>query len=137
MQKMTLRALRTNYSLTAKEVADKLGIHQQTLLKYENDSTDIPLSLLEKLAKYYGVNKDFIFLGKKFVLKQNFNKHLSAGQKGTIVKKIKKGFEKIRYSTERFEDQKGVIKMQLATFILLIAHMIINIIILIRLNKMD
>lgn len=38
---------------------------------------------------------------------------------------------------ERFEEQKGVIKMQLATFILLIAHMIMNIIILIRLNKMD
>ena len=35
------------------------------------------------------------------------------------------------------EEQKGERKMQLATFILLIAHMIMNIIILIRLNKMD
>ncbi|HEP1706414.1 TPA: helix-turn-helix transcriptional regulator, partial [Streptococcus pyogenes] len=53
MTKMTLRALRVNYSLSAKEVAQELGIHQQTLLKYEIDSTDIPFSLLNELANYY------------------------------------------------------------------------------------
>lgn len=77
MQKMTLRALRTNYSLTAKEVADELGIHQQTLLKYENDSSRIPINLLQELADFYEVDKDFIFLGKKYEL--NRNKRLSAG----------------------------------------------------------
>ncbi|HHK0343632.1 TPA: helix-turn-helix domain-containing protein, partial [Streptococcus pyogenes] len=50
MTKMTLRALRVNYSLSAKEVAQELGIHQQTLLKYEIDSTNIPFSLLNELA---------------------------------------------------------------------------------------
>lgn len=70
MTKMTLKALRANYDLSAKEVADKLHIHQQTLLKYEKDSTDIPMSLLNKLAELYNVDTDFIFLGKKFVLKQ-------------------------------------------------------------------
>lgn len=70
MTKMTLKALRANYDLSAKEVADKLHIHPQTLLKYENDSTDIPMSLLNKLAELYNVDTDFIFLGKKFVLKQ-------------------------------------------------------------------
>ena len=68
MQKMTLRALRINYNLSAKKVADKLGIHQQTLLKYEHDSSKIPMDLLEKLARLYNVEKDFIFLGKKYEL---------------------------------------------------------------------
>lgn len=76
MQKMTLRALRTNYSLSAKEVAEEIGIHHQTLLKYEHDSTRIPVNLLRKLADFYEVDPDFIFLGKKYEL--NRNKHLSA-----------------------------------------------------------
>lgn len=70
MQKMTLRALRVNYSLSAKEVATELGIHHQTLLKYEIDSTDIPYSLLNDLADFYQIGVDNIFLGNKFVLKQ-------------------------------------------------------------------
>ncbi|MBS4750351.1 helix-turn-helix transcriptional regulator [Carnobacteriaceae bacterium zg-ZUI78] len=77
MQKITLRALRANYSLSAKEVAKELGIHHQTLLKYENDSTDIPISLLETLANFYKVDKNTIFLGEKFVLKQTFKKMLA------------------------------------------------------------
>ena len=65
MQKMTLRAIRTNYSLSAKQVADRIGIHQQTLLKYEHDSSKIPVDLLNRLAEFYNVQTDFIFLGKK------------------------------------------------------------------------
>lgn len=61
MTKKTLKALRANYDLSAKEVADKLHIHQQMLLKYENDSTDIPMSLLNKLAELYNIDTDFIF----------------------------------------------------------------------------
>ena len=74
MQKMTLRALRTNYNLSAKEVANKLNIHQQTLLKYEHDSSKIPMDLLDKLARLYNVEKDFIFLGKKYELNHNLGK---------------------------------------------------------------
>lgn len=71
MQKMTLRALRANYGLTAKEVASEIDIHQQTLLKYENDSTKIPMDLLTKLADFYNVEIDNIFLGKKYDLKRS------------------------------------------------------------------
>lgn len=70
MQRMTLRAIRTNYSLTAKEVAEKVGIHQQTLLKYEHDSSKIPMDLLTKLADFYKVDLNFIFLGNKYDLNQ-------------------------------------------------------------------
>ena len=62
---LTLRALRTNYDLDAKTVAEANGITYQTLLKYENDSSNIPVSLLKSLSKYYKVPMDNIFLGKK------------------------------------------------------------------------
>ncbi|EGL48812.1 TPA: helix-turn-helix transcriptional regulator [Streptococcus pyogenes] len=68
MTKMTLRALRVNYSLSAKEVAQELGIHQQTLLKYEIDSSKIPVSLLNELADFYEVEVNNIFLGNKYDL---------------------------------------------------------------------
>nr|WP_306299863.1 MULTISPECIES: helix-turn-helix transcriptional regulator [unclassified Streptococcus] len=71
---MTLRALRVNYGLTAKEVASTVGIHYQTLLKYENDSTKIPMDLLSKLAVFYNVATDNIFLGRKYELIHNQSK---------------------------------------------------------------
>lgn len=68
MQQLTLKALRAQYDLTAKQVAEQVGVHQQTLLKYEHDSTKIPHDLLRKLADLYKVKTDYIFLGKKYEL---------------------------------------------------------------------
>ena len=76
--KMTLSALRENYSLNSLEASKDLGIHQQTLLKYEKDSTGIPVDLARKLADYYGVDLDDIFFFILYELKQTFinKKHL-------------------------------------------------------------
>ncbi|WP_279074539.1 helix-turn-helix domain-containing protein [Ligilactobacillus animalis] len=63
---MTLEAARVNAQLTQKEAAKKLGIHFQTLSKYENDSSNIPFSLLENASELYGIPLSFIFLGKKY-----------------------------------------------------------------------
>lgn len=70
MTKISLRALRTNKNLTAKQAAGKVGVHHQTLLKYEKDSSKIPLELLLELANLYQVSLDDIFLGKKYELNQ-------------------------------------------------------------------
>ena len=70
MSKFTLRAIRVNYNLSAHDVSNAVGIHYQTLLKYENDSTRIPLDLLKKLSDFYKVKMDDIFLGKKYELKR-------------------------------------------------------------------
>lgn len=70
MSKFTLRALRVNYNLSAQDVSDAMDIHPQTLLKYENDSSRIPLDLLQRLSNYYNVAMDDIFLGRKFDLKR-------------------------------------------------------------------
>ncbi len=64
--KITLEAARVNAQLTQKEAAKKLGIHFQTLSKYENDSSNIPFSLLENASELYGIPLSFIFLGKKY-----------------------------------------------------------------------
>ena len=67
----TLKALRANYDLSSTEVAVELGIHQQTLLKYERDSSKIPMDLLKKISEFYNVDMNDIFLGKKYELKRN------------------------------------------------------------------
>lgn len=66
MPKITLEAARVNAMMTQKEAAKKLGVHFQTLAKYENDSSNIPFSLLENASELYGIPLSFIFLGKKY-----------------------------------------------------------------------
>lgn len=65
---ISLTAARNNAGLTSKEAASLLGVHYQTLAKYENDSSDISMSLLHKLSVLYQVPTDYIFLGKKYDL---------------------------------------------------------------------
>lgn len=70
MVQITLEAARRNVGLTQKEVAEKVHRHQQTISKYEEDSTKIPLDLLMELSSLYGVELNNIFLGKKYELKR-------------------------------------------------------------------
>lgn len=66
MVQFTLEAARVNSGLNQKEASALLGIHHQTLSKYEKDSRNIPFSLLDKMSKLYKVPKDHIFLGIKY-----------------------------------------------------------------------
>jgi xre family toxin-antitoxin system, antitoxin component len=63
LTQISLKAARVNVNLTQKEVAEKLGVHQQTIAKYEKDSTKIPMNLLHQLSALYKVKLDHIFLG--------------------------------------------------------------------------
>lgn len=63
MTQISLKAARVNVNLTQKEVAEKLGVHHQTIAKYEKDSTKIPMDLLRQLSELYKVKLDHIFLG--------------------------------------------------------------------------
>lgn len=68
MIQLSLKSIRINAGFTRSEAADLLEIHDQTLGKYEKDSTNIPMSLLEKLSHLYQVPNDYIFLGKEYDL---------------------------------------------------------------------
>ncbi|WP_181880098.1 helix-turn-helix domain-containing protein [Enterococcus mundtii] len=65
---MSLRSARVNAGLTIKEAAKIIGIHHETLSKYEKDSSDIPMSLLNKLSNLYQIPTDYIFLGNRYEL---------------------------------------------------------------------
>ena len=57
---MRLKDLREDADLTQQQIADYLHIRQNTYSQYENQQRQIPLNLLIRLAKYYGVTTDYI-----------------------------------------------------------------------------
>lgn len=68
MSLFSLEACRKNAGLTLRNAAVYLGISYQTLSKYENDSSDIPMSLFNKMVELYQVDRNSIFLGNKYEL---------------------------------------------------------------------
>ena len=68
MIQLSLKAARINAGLKSTEAADLADIHHQTLSKYEKDSSNISVSLLEKLCSIYQIPEDIIFLGKEYDL---------------------------------------------------------------------
>ncbi|WP_431844502.1 helix-turn-helix transcriptional regulator [Lactococcus petauri] len=70
MPNISLKAARINSGLTQTEAAKLVGIHPQTLSKYENDSSEIRNSLVKDLAKIYSIPVDYIFLGENHDLKR-------------------------------------------------------------------
>lgn len=60
--KITLKALRVNAGLSQKEVAKKLGISNNTLIKWERYLSYPRVLQLDKMCKLYGCSMDDIFL---------------------------------------------------------------------------
>lgn len=53
--------LREDNDKTKKEIAEYLCCNRQVYARYENGFREIPVSMVIKLAKYYGVSTDYIF----------------------------------------------------------------------------
>ena len=63
---VTLEAARVNLGYKVRDAAPLLGIHHQTLYKYEKDSSNVPHSFIEKAQHLYKVPKDSIFFGPRY-----------------------------------------------------------------------
>jgi transcriptional regulator with XRE-family HTH domain len=66
--------IREGAGFTQKELAEMLCISDKSLWNYENDSSNIPNSVLSKIMFLFGLTYDQIFLGKKYdyiVFKKN------------------------------------------------------------------
>lgn len=57
---MRLKDLREDNDLKQADVAKILNIMQNTYSQYENQKREIPISLLWKLADYYGTTIDYL-----------------------------------------------------------------------------
>ncbi|WP_271002149.1 helix-turn-helix transcriptional regulator [Listeria seeligeri] len=62
---ITLKAARVNCGYTINEAAKLVGVHMQTLSKFEKDSSKMPLSLLKRVAELYHISEDNIFFGNE------------------------------------------------------------------------
>lgn len=56
-----LRSIRDRNNKTIEEVSHDLGIHYNTLSKYEKDSKDMQMGMLLKILNYYGINELIFF----------------------------------------------------------------------------
>ena len=61
-----IRSLRIDNGLTQKQVAQILGISQNTYSQYEVGILNYPVDAIVKLADYYGVSTDYL-LGRTTV----------------------------------------------------------------------
>ena len=60
MIELKLRALREDHDLTQAPLAELLQVHQTTYSDYERGKLNVPLSVLDRLADYYGVSVDYL-----------------------------------------------------------------------------
>lgn len=56
-----LKSLRTKKNQTIEEASRNIGIHPNTLSKYEKDASDMQLGILEKVLEYYGIDELIFF----------------------------------------------------------------------------
>lgn len=60
MYENRIRDLREDRDLAQKKVAEYLQVHQTTYSDYELGKLNVPVSVLHKLADFYGVSVDYL-----------------------------------------------------------------------------
>lgn len=65
-----IKSLRTKKNLTIEKASNDLGMHFNTLSKYEKDASDMQLGTLEKILNYYNVDELIFF---KVIREYNHN----------------------------------------------------------------
>lgn len=62
---ITLEAARINAGLSQKEAGKLFGVHYQTVEKWEDDNSQMPYAMIQKIPEIYGIPQKFIFFGAK------------------------------------------------------------------------
>lgn len=75
-QMMTLAALRKRMNLKQSDVAQKLGISRETVMKWERDSTDMPIKYMFVFSELYKYPMNGIFFGDSIAFSDNLKKEV-------------------------------------------------------------
>lgn len=71
MEKITLKAARVNAGLSQEELADKLGVHRQTIANFEREPEKISIKIAVELCDILGIGINEIFFSSNL---QNVDK---------------------------------------------------------------
>ena len=55
-----LKVLRSEFSITQKQLADVIGVSQQSINKYENHNIEPDIETLKRIADYFDTSIDFL-----------------------------------------------------------------------------
>lgn len=55
-----LRELRESKKLTQKQLAEKLGLNQQDISRYETEQIDLSTEMIRKFCEFFEVSSDFL-----------------------------------------------------------------------------
>ncbi|MEL0106598.1 MAG: helix-turn-helix domain-containing protein [Rhodospirillaceae bacterium] len=62
---VNLRKLRERHRLTAKDIAEVIGLRTDTILKYERGEREPSILTLIALSQYFGISMDLLVIGEK------------------------------------------------------------------------
>lgn len=104
-----LKNLRDNMELEQKEVADKIGVKNNTLSQYENGKREPDYDTLQKLASLYNVTIDYLITGKERV-KDKSNANLFFFDKDDLtdqdIEDIKKHIEYVKWQAKQRKQEE-------------------------------
>ena len=75
-----LRKLRNEKGYTLDYVSSVTGINKSMLSKYENDASDPSCKTLEKLADFYNISMDELFLRDAFVIHEGEDNYIRTSE---------------------------------------------------------
>ena len=55
-----LRELRESKKLTQRQLAEKLGLNQQDISRYEREQIDLSTEMIRKFCEFFEVSSDFL-----------------------------------------------------------------------------
>ncbi len=68
-----LKHLRKENNLTQKDMAEKLGIHPNTISMYEKGNRNIPSTMIKKISDAFNISTDYLLRGEETKEKQEFS----------------------------------------------------------------
>lgn len=101
-----LRKLRNEKGYTLDYVSSVTGINKSMLSKYENDTSDPSCKTLEKLADFYNISMDELFLRDAFVIHEGEDNYIRTSEEFIKVIEVLKETKNERISKFILEDPK-------------------------------